>query len=137
MDKVYKLYLADGISIDGFKQTYGPLEERLKQLGDEHPRLQAEVDYLKIQQLSRDEVLTEAKDLYSRWQELTTEEKQRIVEAVVERIEIGNGDVAIELCYVPSFSEIVAKEQRGHRGSWRRPARSGPGTRRCAPRARS
>ena len=122
MDKVYKLYLADGISIDGFKQTYGPLEERLKQFGDEYPRLQAEVDYLKIQQLSRDEVLTEAKDLYSRWQELTTDEKQRIVEAVVERIEIGKGDVAIELCYVPSFSEIVAKGQRGHRGSSRRPA---------------
>ena len=112
MDKVYRLYVADGISVDGFKHTYAPLEEREKQINDELPRLQAEVDWLKIQQLSRDEVLTEAKDLYSRWHQFTAEEKQRIVETVVERIVIGKDDVTIELCYVPSASEIMAKGQR-------------------------
>ncbi len=136
MEKVYRLYVADGISIDGFRQTYGPLEERAKQLNDEFPRLQAEVDYLKIQQLSRDEVLSEAKDLYSRWPELSPDEKQKIVEAVVDRIVIGKEDVAIELCYVPSFSEIVATGQRDLTGSSPRPGRSARGTPPCAPRAR-
>ncbi len=119
MDKVYRLYMANGISVDGFRQTYGPLEERAKQVDAELPRLQAEVDYLKIQHLSRDEVLMEAKDLYSRWTGLEPDEKQRIVEAVVQRIEIGKEDVAIELCYVPSLSEIVSTGQRLNRGSLR------------------
>ena len=61
MDKVYRLYMANGISVDGFRQTYGPLEERAKQVDAELPRLQAEVDYLKIQHLSRDEVLMESR----------------------------------------------------------------------------
>ena len=117
MDKVYRLYIADGISVDGFKQTYSPLEERVKQLEDEYPRLQAEVDYLKIQHLSRDEVLMEAKDLYSRWHLLDAEEKQKIVETVVERIVIGKDDVTIELCYVPSSAEILVSKQRNLRDS--------------------
>jgi site-specific DNA recombinase len=122
MDKTYRLYMADGISVDGFRQVYGPLEQRAKQLDDEIPRVQAEVDYLKIQQLSRDEVISEARDLYSRWPQLQPEEKHRIVGAVVDRIVIGKEDVAIDLCYVPSFSEIVAKEQRDLTGSSRRRA---------------
>ena len=135
MEKVYRLYVADGISVDGFRQTYGPLEERAKQLTDELPRLQAEVDYLRIQQLSRDEVLSEARDLYSRWPQLTAEEKQRIVEAVVQRIVIGEKDVAIDLCYVPSFSEIVATGQRDVTDSWRRRASPARETSPTAPRA--
>ena len=122
MDQVYRLYIADGISIDGFRDTYRPLEERNKQLEDEYPRLQAEVDYLKIQQLSRDEVLSEARDLYSRWSDLTPDEKQKIIETVVERIVIGKDDVTIELNYVPSSAEILAKDQRNLTGSSRRPA---------------
>jgi site-specific DNA recombinase len=120
MDKIQRLYVADGVSIEGFRQMYGPLEVRTKQLDDEFPRLQAEVDYLRIQQLSRDEVLSEAKDLYSRWSQLDQSEKRRIVEAVVERITIGKEDVAIELCYVPSFlSEVMVVGQRNVTGSWR------------------
>ena len=122
MQKTYQLYLRDGISVEGFKATYGPLEERVKQLRNEMPRLLAELDYMKIQHLSRDEVLSEARDLYSRWQDLTHGEKQRIVEAVVERVEIGKDDVSIALCYVPSASEIVAKTPQNHRDSSLRPA---------------
>jgi site-specific DNA recombinase len=122
MEKAYRLYTADGISVEGFRQIYGPLEQRAKQLDDEIPRVQAEVDYLKIQQLSRDEVISEAKDLYSRWPQLQPEEKHRIVGAVVDRIVIGKEDVAIDLCYVPSFSEIVSKGQRDLTGSSRRRA---------------
>src|SRR5712691_3838287 len=44
---------------------------------------------LKTQQLSRDEVLTEAKDLYSRWDQLSADEKQKIVETIVDRIVVA------------------------------------------------
>ena len=53
---------------------------------------------LKTQQLSRDEVLIEAKDLYSRWDQLSADEKQKIVETIVDRIVVAQDEVTIELC---------------------------------------
>jgi site-specific DNA recombinase len=122
MDKVMRLYLDDKISKEGFGVEYGPLERRLKQLEDEIPRLQGETDFLKIQHLSSDQIFHEAQDLYTRWETLEQEEKRKIVENTVEKIVVGKDDVAIDLCYLPSSSEIVAEKQRGLRGPWRRPA---------------
>ncbi len=97
MAKVYKLYVDDQISPDGFGRVYGPLENRLKQIDDELPRLQAEADVLKIQYLSRDEIFSEARDVYARWGDLAGEEKHRIVEAITERIVVGKDEVSITL----------------------------------------
>jgi site-specific DNA recombinase len=122
MDKVYKLYVSDQISVDGFGRTYRPLEERLAALDDKLPKLQAEIDFMRIQNLSRDEIVAEAQDLYGRWKDLLPEEKRRIVENVVERVTVGKGNVSIDLAYIPSPSEIAGKRQRGDTGSSRRPA---------------
>ncbi len=137
MDKVYKLYVSDQISVDGFGRTYRPLEERQKALDDELPRLQAEIDFLRINNLSRDEIVSEAKSLYDRWSDLIPEEKRQIIENTVERITIGKGTVAIDLSYVPSRSEITTKRQRGHTGSSPRRARSAQGSAPSARHARS
>jgi site-specific DNA recombinase len=120
MEKVYRLYVSDQISQDGFGRTYRPLEDRLRALDEQIPRLQAELDFLRIQSLSRDEIVAQAQDLYGRWEDLLTEEKRHIVENVVERITIGKGEVSIDLAYVPARSEITAKRQRGDTGSSRR-----------------
>lgn len=120
MDKVYRLYISEHISAEGFGRTYKPLEGRMNALEDQLPRLQAELDFLRIQNLSRDEIISEAQDLYGRWKDLISEEKRHIVENVVERITIGNGCVSIELSYVPSSSEIAAKRQCSDRDSSRR-----------------
>ena len=98
------------------------MEERLKALEDQLPRLKAEIDFLRIQNLSRDEIVSEAQDLYGRWADLLPEEKRHIVENVVDRITLGKGEVSIDLAYVPSRSEITTKGQRGHTGSWRQRA---------------
>ena len=116
MEKTYRLYIADQITGEGFGRTYKPLEERLKALEDELPRLQAELDFLRIQNLSRDEVISEAQDLYGRWTDLIPEEKRQIVENVVERITVGKGEVSIDLAYIPSPSEIAAKRQTDQAG---------------------
>lgn len=112
MDKVYRLYVADQISPDGFGRQYKPLEGRLKQLEEELPRLQGEVDFLKIQHLATDQVVSEARDVYARWPNLEQEEKRRIIEAVTERITVAKDEVSIDLCYLPSASELAAKGQR-------------------------
>jgi restriction endonuclease S subunit len=54
MEKVYSLYLADEISTEGFGRQYRPLEERLGQLEEEVPRLEGELDFLRIEYFSSD-----------------------------------------------------------------------------------
>jgi site-specific DNA recombinase len=122
MQKTYRAYQADQLSIEGFGQLYRPLETRVKQLDDAIPRLQGEVDFLKIQLVSSDEILTEAKQLYERWPSLTAGEKRVIVENIVDKVQIGKDEVLIDLCYLPTSSELVAKRERNLRDSSRPPA---------------
>jgi site-specific DNA recombinase len=122
MDKIMRLYLDDKISPDGFGTQYRPLEERSKQVNAELPQVQGELDFLKIKFISSDEVLTEAKDLYSRWPSLEPEAKRKIIENITDRITIGKDDVTIDLCYLPSSSEMMVEKSRNLRDSWRRPA---------------
>lgn len=114
MSKVYKLYLDDGISPRSFTELYKPLEERLEQMGNQIPELQAEIDFLKIQHLSSDQVFHEARDIYTRWPKLSLEEKRGIVEHITEKITVTSDEVTITLSYLPSHSELVANEQYNH-----------------------
>lgn len=102
-DKTYKLYLDGVISSQGFGERYGPLEARLKALGDEIPRLQGEADFLAIQHLSSEEIVSQAQDVYGGWENLTPEEKRSIVEGIVEKILIYEDTVAIDLYHSPDY----------------------------------
>ena len=116
-----ELYYQGGITPQSFGIEHHPLDERKNQLEDEIPRLEGEIDFLKIQYLSSDEILTEARDLFTRWKELSSEERRKIVENITERIAVGKDDVTIELAYMPPSSEIAATKQRNLTGSWPRP----------------
>jgi len=111
MDKIMSLFLADQLPKEAVGERYRPLDERRGKVRDEIPRLLGELDFLKISLASRDELVREAQDLYGRWADLTADEKRRIVEQIVNRITIGEGDVAIDLCFRPS-RELMA--ERGH-----------------------
>ena len=110
--RVYQLYVDSKLDGEGFAKFYKPLEERRRQLEEATLKLQAELDVLKIEHLSADQIVSEAQDLYGRWHFLEREEKHRIIESLTERITIGPGDeIAISLCYLPT-SEEMTKEQR-------------------------
>ena len=111
MDKTYQLYQKDQITPEGFGKIYKPLEERMKELTAELPRLQAEVDALGMRQLSAEEVLAEASDLHRRWPKFGKEEKRRIIESIVERITLSNDEFDVRWSYLPS-SEELTKRQR-------------------------
>lgn len=117
MDKLYDLYLANEIPKEGFGRKYHPLEERYQQLEAQIPTLQGELDFMKIQYLSSDEIISQAQDLYSRWPQMVHEEKRKIVESVTENIIIGKGEIDINLCYLPSLDEVMVKGQQNVRGS--------------------
>lgn len=116
MESVYKLYIDKEISSQGFGQRYKPLEERCNQISDQIPEVQAEIDFLKIQYMSSDQIIHEAKDLYSRWPDLDPDDKRKIVENITEKIVIGKDEVTINLCYLPPSPELMAKRQRTHFG---------------------
>jgi site-specific DNA recombinase len=67
MHQTHQIYLKRQISGDGFRDLYAPAEERLKQLSAELPMLEAEVDVLKVNKLSADDVLRESHSLHTRW----------------------------------------------------------------------
>jgi site-specific DNA recombinase len=108
MDKLYDLYLANQIDKSGFGERYHPLADRLKQLEQEQPKLQAEVDVMKVQYLSSDQVLSDARDLYTRWPSISFEDKRNIVEAITDRITVGKEEVEIHLAALgaPPLSSI-------------------------------
>lgn len=118
MDRTLRLYLDEHISKEGFAREYRPMEERLKQLEDEIPALQGEIDFLRIQYLSRDEILSQAQDLYGRWTDLAPEEKRQIVEQIVEKITVSKDEVGIDLAYLPvAPPQSATKRQRNFTGS--------------------
>ena len=102
MEKVYRLYMEDGVNPEGFKALYQPLQDRAAQLDDEIPRLAGELDFLKLSFLSSEEVVSEGQHLYTRWPDLTPEEKRSVIETITERIVIDRNEVTLSLSYVPS-----------------------------------
>jgi site-specific DNA recombinase len=122
MDKVYRAYIDDEIPVESYGRQTRPLEERLGQIENQIPELQGEIDFLKIQYLSSDQILNEARDLYSRWPDLQPTEKRKIIESITERIIIHKDEIDIHLCYLPSSPEIMSNKQHNFRDSWRPPA---------------
>jgi site-specific DNA recombinase len=112
MHQTHQLYLNKQISGDGFRDLYTPAEERLKQLNAELPKLEAEVDFLKVNKISADDVLHEASSLHERWPTMEVSEKRKIVEAIIEKVVIGNGEIDITYSHIPTSIEPCKNQQR-------------------------
>jgi site-specific DNA recombinase len=112
MAELVKMRLAGELNRESFMTSHRPLEEQIAQLEEHLPELQAEVDYLKIQHLSSDSILREAKSLYANWQSMPFEEKRSIVEMITNKITIGKEDLHIDLSYLPPTSQNSGKSDR-------------------------
>ena len=112
MSQTHKLYLDGGITVQGFGQFYKPAEERLNQLLAELPRLEADVCRLKVDQVSVEEVIFEAQHLYEQWPTMEVEKKRVIVEAIFEKVEIGEGKINITYSGLPSSEELCKSQQQ-------------------------
>ena len=111
MARTHQLYLDGQIPSASFSSFHQPQVERVRQLQDELPRLEAELDHIKVQDLSADQVLREAHKLYTRWPEMKVEEKQRVVQSLVERITIGVDEIDIKFSHLPSSEELTKSQQ--------------------------
>jgi site-specific DNA recombinase len=111
VEHTFKLYYDGVLNAAQFKGVFQPLDIRKNQIHEELPRLEAEVDLLKIDGLSSEHIVEEIKTLHSRWPSLTREDRRRIVELLVKDIVIGNGEITLNLCYLPSFEEMTNRQR--------------------------
>ena len=112
MDKVYQLYINDKITVDGFGERYKPMETRLSQLQEGIPKLEAQVDFLKVNFLSSDQIFNEAKNLANFWPGMVFANKRQVIENVVEKITLGKSEIHIDLFYLPvaDHSDVQSDE---------------------------
>ena len=101
IDRLHDLYQSGMIDKHGFGAKYHPWADRFRQLDEEIPAAQAQLDVMKIGHLSEEEIIFGAKDLYERWPKLPDEEKRHIIEAITEKIIVGKDEVEINLYYAP------------------------------------
>jgi site-specific DNA recombinase len=101
MDELVNLRLDGEMNKESFAQQFQPLETQKTQLDNQLPELEAEIDFLKIQNLSAGTVLQEAKDLYTKWPSMSFEEKRSIVETITDKITIDKQLVNVSLSYLP------------------------------------
>jgi site-specific DNA recombinase len=114
-ERILRLYLDGNIGAEDFKKFNQPLSDQRSQLDEELVRLQAEIDVLKIDNLSSEQMVTEAIDLHTRWPEMTLEEKRRVAELMVRTIVIGDGEIEFNLVQLPSYQEITKWQNTYHR----------------------
>jgi site-specific DNA recombinase len=102
MDNFINMRMNNELSKEVFAEKYKPMEERLLQISNQLPELQAEIDFLKIQHRSSDVVLKDATDLYSCWDTLEFDDKRTIIETITDKISVGKEDIHIKLSYLPT-----------------------------------
>ena len=111
MTKTHRLYLDGQIALADFGSYHKPLSDRLTQLQAELPKIEAEMDYLKIHSISASAVEQEADNLYSNWPQLPPENKRRIIEGIVERIEIHPAEIQITFSSSAPSEEMTKNQQ--------------------------
>ena len=121
IEKTYQLFLADALTTDQFKERHQPLDERKKQIEAELPKAEADVSLLRIDGLSSEYIMAEARDVEASWPDMNTDERRRIVESLVKRITVAKDEIEFSFCYLPSFREMTNR-QRMLMGSSRRRA---------------
>jgi site-specific DNA recombinase len=102
------------LSKEDFQQFYQPAQEQLRQMEEQIPDMEAEIDFLKIQYLSSDVVMNEAKDLYNNWANLPFEGKRSIVETITDRIDVQKDAINIALAYLPKPDHSFEMPREGN-----------------------
>ncbi|MBX7208674.1 MAG: recombinase family protein [Verrucomicrobiaceae bacterium] len=92
MRKVYDLYIAGGVDVEGFKAINKPLEQRLNGLTESLARLEGEVSARQVNDLSVDAIRQEARSLSKAWSGLDADGKQRIVSMLCKEIVVPDKD---------------------------------------------
>ena len=111
IDQTFKLYYDQILNPIQFKEKFQPLDDRKRQIDEELPRLESEVDLLKLEGFSSEQIAAEAEDLHARWPKMAKEEQRKWVELLVNNIIIAENEVTLNLCYLPSSEELTNRQR--------------------------
>lgn len=111
-DQLFRLHSAGHVSDEAFGRRYRPLEERLSQLEDEIPRLQGDLDFLRMGLMDLDTLTEDGQTILDQLQSLDLEDKRVLVESLTSQIIVGEEDVAIRLIHLPFLLQDVTTSQR-------------------------
>jgi len=114
-DRLFDRYNAGDVPKEDFGRRFKPLSERRRQLDDELPRLQAELDVMRISAASQEEAVIGARTLTEGWSSLTQEQKRQMVEATTSRIVVGKEEIEIDLTSLPIPSTEGSSRQSATR----------------------
>lgn len=117
LDSIMELYEDGNIPKEAFSAHYTPIFEQYQQVLSQIPTLQGEIKAVEIDLKSSDQIIHDARNLHGQWKKLYFEEKRAIVKNILEKIEIGNKEVSINLCYFPVFNSETANSQHNHMDS--------------------
>jgi site-specific DNA recombinase len=117
MDEMVSMRISGDMPKDRFNEYFKPLEQRVRQMEDQLPELESEVDFLKINLLSADTVMRDAKNLYEYWPTMEAEDRRSIVEIITNRIVVGQKEIKISLSYIPSASQKAGNSTHNLKGS--------------------
>jgi site-specific DNA recombinase len=101
IEVLFDLYGTKALDGNEFSRRHKPLVVRFKELENELPRLQADLDVAKVLTLNKEELAFEAKDLTERWTTLSPEDRHAIVNNIVDRITVGKDEIEINLIDIP------------------------------------
>jgi site-specific DNA recombinase len=121
IDKLLDLWNSEAIDKQTFSERFSELKERKEQILLEIPRLQAEIDFIKVSELGRDYLLTQAKTFASMWPLLNEDERNRFIKEVIESIKVGKDTLTFTFFYQPEFMPLENCVHT-HRGSWQQRA---------------
>ncbi|HTK34923.1 MAG TPA: recombinase family protein [Caulobacteraceae bacterium] len=112
--RVFELYHAGQIPKEDFARHHRPISERRRQHEDEVPRLQAELDVMRISAASQEEAVLGAQTLTDRWPSLSASEKRQMVEATTSRIVVGKDEIEIDLLHLPVYQPTALTGGSSH-----------------------
>ena len=110
-DGLIELFQAKALDKVGFAPRYEPIRARVEQIDLELPTLLGKRDTLRVALDSKEEVLVESKDLVSRWTDMPQHDRRQIVESIMERVVIGDGEVEFNFLYNPG---VIASSSQPH-----------------------
>ncbi|HYE33232.1 MAG TPA: recombinase family protein [Methylomirabilota bacterium] len=106
-DVAFELYKTGGLTVTQFKEKYQPLDKRKQEIAAELPRLQGELDALRLNTLSEEYLTKEVHGLHARWPNMEQEDRRQVIEQIVTEMIVGSGQISIKFCHLPAFEQMT------------------------------
>lgn len=118
IDKLFNFVLDDKMNKDTFSERIIKMQKRKKQVEDEIPRLEGEIDFMKTSNIGKSHVLTQASTLYSLWDNIDMDNRVKIVKEILSQVIVTKQEVVFEFFYLSEFMELCKPDHTDRDAVW-------------------